>query len=295
MQGHPPLAADPLAVRLMGRHGRGRARHRVFRVVRHRQACRGRLGRGHAELAARRVGVSRRGRAARAPAASQPPGRQQGGPVRQREVLLDGRGQVLDGQVGLPGGERGDAQGVLRGPEAGDAEAADHRQVRVREKQLKGPGGHRQRLRAGTRPPPALFIVTSRAARRRAARPGRGRTTRQRAGGPGPVPAQRGGDGQRGDRGSCPPRTAPGSAPGRAARAAARSAVPGTSGSSPAGRRTTTRGRRRPRPRRGWRRPQPALRPRRTACYPDGQHHVDDRATATEVELPGGRAGRGDP
>jgi hypothetical protein len=69
-------------------------------------------------------------------------GQHQRGPVRQGQVVLDRRGQVLHGQVRLAGGQRGHAQGVPGRAEAGDAEAADHGQVRVRAQQLVGPGRH---------------------------------------------------------------------------------------------------------------------------------------------------------
>src|SRR5437660_1358274 len=79
----------------------------------------GRLRPGRVDLAVRRVGVAGRG-APRVRLGQPLPGRHQRGPVRQREVVLDGRGQVLDGQVELPRGERGDAESVPHRAEAGD-------------------------------------------------------------------------------------------------------------------------------------------------------------------------------
>ena len=55
--------------------------------------------------------------------------------------MLEGRAKVVDGLVEPPRSQRGDPEGLLSRAEAGDAEAADHRQARMREEQLIRLGG----------------------------------------------------------------------------------------------------------------------------------------------------------
>jgi hypothetical protein len=69
------------------------------------------------------------------------PGRHQRGPVGQGEVALDCCAQVRHGAVEVAGGQRGDAQGMVRRAETGDARTAGHRPVRVRAEEFVCPRG----------------------------------------------------------------------------------------------------------------------------------------------------------
>jgi hypothetical protein len=111
-------------------------------MARHGDAQGRRLSPGRVQLAPRGTGVSR------APAKRvrprQPlPGSYHRGPVRQSEVLPDGRAEMIDGSVQVPRGQRGHSESLVSRPEAGDPEAADHRQVSIRAKQFVSPRGYR--------------------------------------------------------------------------------------------------------------------------------------------------------